>query len=130
MRRWLRQLERILLDRLSGPVQSRLRDRDARQVADVLIRIPLRGAGIHINGSLTLIGAASASIGDDVHVGDGTYIRADGGLVIGGNTHINQKVTICTVNHEYERNETFERLRGAEMGHWYPARRGTEFVAT
>ena len=130
MRRWLRQLERILLDRLSGPVQSRLRDRDARQVADVLIRIPLRGAGIRINGSLTFMGAASVSIGDNVQVGDGTYIRADGGLVIGGNTHVNQKATICTVNREYERNETFERLRGAEMDHWYPARRGAEFVAT
>lgn len=106
MRRWLHKIGGRLLDRLveglAEPVRGRLRTVDMGRAEAVLKRVPLRGTGIRVNGRLTLTGADRAAIGNNVHIGDGAYIRAEGGLVIGDNTHISRNVTIYTINHEYE----------------------------
>ena len=49
-----------------------------------------------------LTGGRHLSLGNNVFIGDDAYVRAEGGLVIGDNTHISRNVTIYTVNHQYE----------------------------
>lgn len=106
MKRSLRRLGGRLLDRivsrLSGPVERRLRESQARRALRAFATSPLCGVGIEVKGRLTLTGGQWAAIGNNVHIGDNAYIRAEGGLVIGDNTHISRNVTICTVNHDYE----------------------------
>lgn len=91
-----------LADRLADRIQQRAQEAEAQRAEDALSVVPMRGTGVKVNGSLTLTGPASAAIGNNVHLGDGTYIRAEGGLVIGDNTHISRNVSIYTISHEYE----------------------------
>ena len=48
------------------------------------------GYGSKIWGSAIITGIEQVEIGDNVHIGDGAFIRAEGGLIIGDNTHISQ----------------------------------------
>ena len=60
------------------------------------------GPGAVVNGSVLLSGVDRLRIGKNVHLGAGAFIRSEGGLVIGDNTHIARNVTIYTHNHNYE----------------------------
>jgi acetyltransferase-like isoleucine patch superfamily enzyme/2-polyprenyl-3-methyl-5-hydroxy-6-metoxy-1,4-benzoquinol methylase len=40
-------------------------------------------------------------IGKNVHIGNNAFIKSDGGLTIGDNTHISRNLTLYTVNHNY-----------------------------
>jgi len=57
---------------------------------------------IRLNGLGVWTGAGCSVVGRNVHIGDNYFIRAEGGLSIGENTHISRNVTIYTVSHEYE----------------------------
>lgn len=46
-------------------------------------------------------GKEYCEIGNNVHINDNAYIRAEGGLVIGDNTHISRNLLIYTINHDY-----------------------------
>ena len=41
-------------------------------------------------------------VGHNVHFGDNAFIRAEGGLVIGDNTHISRNLVLYTINHDYD----------------------------
>jgi acetyltransferase-like isoleucine patch superfamily enzyme/2-polyprenyl-3-methyl-5-hydroxy-6-metoxy-1,4-benzoquinol methylase/predicted Ser/Thr protein kinase len=41
-------------------------------------------------------------IGENVHIGNNSYIRAEGGVIIGDNTHISKNFVLYTINHNYE----------------------------
>ena len=41
-------------------------------------------------------------LGTNVHIGRDAFIKADGGLEIGSNTHLSRAVTIYTFSHNYE----------------------------
>jgi len=41
-------------------------------------------------------------VGENVHIGDNSYIRAEGGVFIGDNTHISRNVVIYSLNHDYK----------------------------
>lgn len=47
-------------------------------------------------------GLSNLAIGRNVHIGRDFFLRADGGLAIGDNTHISHRLTVYTLNHNYE----------------------------
>lgn len=56
-----------------------------------------------INESLdTFSGFEKAIIKKNVHIGKNAFIRAEGGLFIGENTHISRNFVCYSVNHDYE----------------------------
>lgn len=59
------------------------------------------GVGGHLGKDLKISAPEKVWLGDNVHIGQGGWIRAEGGLVIGSHTHISRNITIYTVNHDY-----------------------------
>lgn len=45
---------------------------------------------------------SNVKIGANVHIGRNCWIRGDGGLTIGDNTHISRNLVLYTVNHDYK----------------------------
>lgn len=60
------------------------------------------GKGVMFHPRLEMFGVEGLSIGDNVHIGEDAYIRADGGLRIGSHTQISRRVIIYTHNHQYK----------------------------
>ena len=75
---------------------------DELDAANRLGSIAEVGPGCGAWGRIALTGAANMRLGSNVHIGDGAFIRAEGGLSIGSNTHISRNVTIYTRNHQSE----------------------------
>src|SRR5699024_135422 len=50
----------------------------------------------------TFSGFEKAIIKKNVHIGKNAFIRAEGGLFIGENTHISRNFVCYSVNHDYE----------------------------
>lgn len=48
-----------------------------------------------------ITGHAKLEISKNVHIGRNFFIRANGGLSIGANTHISHQLTVYTINHDY-----------------------------
>lgn len=59
------------------------------------------GSGVFLNGFSTFISPENINIGDNVHIGQNAWFRADGGIVISDNTHISRNCVIFTSNHNY-----------------------------
>lgn len=51
---------------------------------------------------LTISDPSKIEIGRNVHIGNNAYIKSEGGLVIGDNTHISRNLVLYTVNHDYK----------------------------
>ena len=66
------------------------------------IRLDHCGRGVYFNGRVRIVAPRGAAIEDNVHIGDGAYFDARGGLRIGENTHMAPHVVIYTWNHNYE----------------------------
>jgi maltose O-acetyltransferase len=62
----------------------------------------LCGKGVRIYGRFRVTSPQHLYLGDNVHINDNAFIRAEGGLKIGDHTHISRNVVIYTMNHEYE----------------------------
>ncbi|MEL6820595.1 MAG: acyltransferase [Calditrichota bacterium] len=60
------------------------------------------GQGVRFNGICRVTGAENIEIEDNVHIGDNAFIRGEGGLFIGANTHTSRNLVIYTHNHNYE----------------------------
>jgi maltose O-acetyltransferase len=92
-------------NRLIGAVATRVR-RYANSLDQIAACASLRdatvGSGASLNGRVRITGASRLTLGANVHIGDGAFIRAEGGLRIGDNTHISRNVVIYTMNHRYE----------------------------
>lgn len=59
------------------------------------------GANVKFNGISKITGIDKMVIGENVHIGDNAFIRAEGGLEIGDNTHFSRNVVIYTHSHNY-----------------------------
>lgn len=68
----------------------------------VLRRANSCGKGVGVWGRFHVTGAENMVVGDNVHFGDNAFIRAEGGLSIGDNTHISRNLVLYTINHDYE----------------------------
>ncbi|MDV3351386.1 acyltransferase [Leptothoe sp. LEGE 181152] len=60
------------------------------------------GTGLHVVGTTKLSEARHTEIGNNVHIGENAFIRGEGGLRIGDNTHISRNLVLYTVNHQYQ----------------------------
>jgi acetyltransferase-like isoleucine patch superfamily enzyme len=60
------------------------------------------GNGVRIYGRFRVTAAHNLHLGDNVHINENAFIRAEGGLRIGDHTHISRNVVIYTMNHQYE----------------------------
>ncbi|MEX1019312.1 MAG: acyltransferase [Litorilinea sp.] len=64
-------------------------------------RFGMCGEDVGIRYPCTITAPHHAKLGNNVRINRGAYIRAEGGLTIGDNTHIARNVTIYTINHDY-----------------------------
>ena len=60
------------------------------------------GEGVRIYGRFRVSAPQNLYLGDNVHINDNAFIRAEGGIKIGDHTHISRNVVIYTMNHDYE----------------------------
>ncbi|MFZ0390090.1 MAG: acyltransferase [Calditrichia bacterium] len=67
-------------------------------------RIGKIGKGVRFNGISKITGLKKVEIEDNVHIGNNAYLRGEGGLFIGANTHISRNLVVYTHNHNYQGN--------------------------
>jgi maltose O-acetyltransferase len=60
------------------------------------------GRGVRLYGRLRLSAPENVFLGDNVHINENAFIRAEGGLRIGSHTHISRNLVLYTMNHQYE----------------------------
>lgn len=51
-----------------------------------------------------ITGIENFEIGENVHINDNCFIRAEGGVSIGDNTHISRNLVLYSINHDYKGN--------------------------
>ncbi len=90
----LRRTAWSFLGRLNRLASDYERDRLRRSLGHV-------GVGGTLARDLHITGQERVWLGDNVHIGRGAWIRAEGGLRVGSNTHISRNVVIYTVNHDF-----------------------------
>jgi len=59
------------------------------------------GRGVRIHGPFRLTAPQEFEVGDNVHINANAFLRAEGGLGIGANTHISRNLVVYTMNHNY-----------------------------
>lgn len=57
------------------------------------------GKGVCFYGNVHITGTKQAVLGDNVHIGNQAFIRAEGGLFIGNHTHISRNFVLYTMSH-------------------------------
>lgn len=55
----------------------------------------------YLAGRGYVTGISKLELEDNIFIGKDFFLRADGGLKIGANTHISHKLTVYTINHDY-----------------------------
>lgn len=88
--------------RLAYSFMSKMESWSTEYMNDLLYeRLGSVGPQCRLNGRIHVTGAENVYLGNNVHIGHNAWIRGEGGLIIGDNTHISRNVTIYTVNHDY-----------------------------
>lgn len=72
-----------------------------RDTAKTISKFGTFGIGSRINGKITVKWPWGVVIGNNVHIGDNSFLDARGGIMIGDNTHISRNLTLYTTNHHY-----------------------------
>lgn len=57
---------------------------------------------LFFHGKVHITDPYQIHLGSNVHIGDGAFIRSEGGVKVGDNTHISRNLTLYSVNHDYE----------------------------
>ncbi|MCO8121616.1 acyltransferase [Stieleria sp. TO1_6] len=60
------------------------------------------GDGCRLRGTSLITAPDRLWLGDNVHIGDNSTLRAEGGLQIDSHAHLARNVVIYTINHNYE----------------------------
>ena len=94
---------RMRIGRQLWSEMERVRQFDERQKnGDLMARMKRCGTGCGLWGPVQITGAEEMSMGNNVHIGGGAFIRAEGGLAIGDNTHISRNLVLYTLNHRWK----------------------------
>ena len=64
-------------------------------------RVKNCGQGCHFHGLINVVCPELLSIGNNVHINDGAFINAIGGVSIGDNVHISRNLTLYSYSHNY-----------------------------
>jgi len=67
----------------------------------LVLKLGSHGQGVGFYGTIRISAPEKMKLGNNVHIGNNAYIRADGGLTIGDNTHISRNLVLYTLNHDY-----------------------------
>lgn len=59
------------------------------------------GVDSKFNGNIRIIYPKNIIIGNNVHIGDGSFLDGRGGIIIGNNTDISRNLTLYSSNHNY-----------------------------
>jgi acetyltransferase-like isoleucine patch superfamily enzyme len=94
-------VDRVVLALWRRSVRRASRELEDRRNRELVGRCAEVGHGVRLKGKIDLTGARKVRIGNNVHIGTGAFIRAEGGLVIGDNTHISRNLLLYTMNHDY-----------------------------
>lgn len=89
----------LVISRVQASIRNRARRFWHQKLLDSLGQV---GTGVRFAGPPHFTGQSNARIADNVHIGTGAFIRAEGGLSIGSNTHISRNLLLYTINHDYE----------------------------
>jgi acetyltransferase-like isoleucine patch superfamily enzyme len=65
-------------------------------------QIPMIGKNCKFNGISFISGLDKINMGNNIHIGNNAFIRAEGGLTIGDNVHFARNTVLYTMNHNYE----------------------------
>ena len=87
-----------LLEIACNRIQRRINDSANTRILRNLKSV---GHGVRINGRITASGLRNIEVHDNVHIGNNAFIRGEGGLVIGANTHISRNLVLYTINHDF-----------------------------
>lgn len=72
----------------------------------IVSRYVFKNLGVKVKfngyGTFKFNNPESVILGKNIHIGRGFFIRAEGGLYIGENTHISRNLMLYTHNHNYE----------------------------
>ena len=74
-------------------------ERQARQHERLKSKLKRCGRRVCFYGDIRFTGPKQAELGDNVHIGENAFIRAEGGLVIGNHTHISRNLLLYTISH-------------------------------
>ncbi len=75
------------------------RERQERQHERLKRRLKRCGRDVCFYGNVHITQPKQAEIGDNVHIGNNAFIRAEGGLFIGNHTHISRNFLLYTMSH-------------------------------
>ena len=75
------------------------RERQAREHERLKGKLKRCGEGVCFYGDIRFTGPKQAELGDNVHIGENAFIRAEGGLFIGDHTHISRNLLLYTISH-------------------------------
>ncbi|MFC2015944.1 acyltransferase [Chloroflexota bacterium] len=98
MRRWVAKL---VFWTMAFMRNRYLRARDELQTAQISSKLARCGSQAFFYYPCHVSGAEFMEVGDNVRINRGAFIRAEGTLKIGDNTHIARNVVIYTINHNY-----------------------------
>ncbi len=93
---------RLLYKQLQEWIDTYIRVRNRYVQQGYRERAKTCGKGVAFNGYSVITGIDNAELGDNVHIGEKAFIRAEGGLFIGSHTHLARRCTIYTHNHNYK----------------------------
>ena len=74
-------------------------ERQARQHERLKGKLKRCGEGVCFYGDIRFTGPKQAELGDNVHIGNNAFIRAEGGLFIGDHAHISRNFLLYTMSH-------------------------------
>ena len=126
MKKWLKKqcdglFERLTLYAYDGVKRGLARLRQMG-VDDQLRSLQGCGDGVCLEGSVTLLASNQLVLGHHVFLGDGTYIDAEGGVLIGDHTHISPRVFISGARDNFDGGylplDDDRRLEGVRVGRY------------
>jgi acetyltransferase-like isoleucine patch superfamily enzyme len=75
------------------------REREAQAHERLKRKLKRCGRDVCFYGHVHITGPKQVEIGDNVHIGNNAFIRAEGGLVIGDHAHISRNFLLYTISH-------------------------------
>lgn len=106
MKALLRSLIAAIVRPLMSIVEDELAERTGRHAAErkkrLLHRLQDCGTGVRLNGDIVVSEPRACVLGNNVHIGDNAFLRSNGGITIGDNTHISRNFLAYTQNHNFQ----------------------------